>query len=659
MDTHGEGGPRRRRDLDARGRRDGCRGSAGHLGRRCPGRPGGAARRGCRRPAAVRRLRRPARTGTSTDGLDRWGPTAGAGRSWRDDHGRRRRHDSGCPPPSPRRPARSPTGPPAPTPRRPGSTSPTSPRPTAGSSYASSTGAAWWSPTSAGDAPRGARRSGGCPAGRTPTACCSSATTCLVTGGADAADGSGDAVRSGGRARPRSSAGTDLYDLDLTDPTAPGSTTAARWSGRLLSLLQYGDDGPPGHLDRPARPRLRAAPTRRPHRGRGRAGATGRSCASPGSRTGSRGCDDGPHPVHSSAAPTSTTPRPARRAPAPAPSTLAISTCRPGSVGAARAVAVTGAGARGLLLDRPALRHRHRLGSGADPLRGRTLRRRPTVLVAPMPRPRTDDPRLRAGRPTAPATSPPAPSRAPSATAGRSTSTTGTCGSRSRGRTARAGPARAGSSCSTSAATELVRGRPTAAGSARRGHPVGAVVRRPGGRWSPSARPTRCTPIDLRRPRPVRAASGELKIPGFSSYLHPIGERPAARAWAPTPTSTAPAAAAPRPPCSTSPTPRAAARSTRSPSAGPAWLAAAEDPHAFTWLPERQRRGHHRCSGGAPTGPATRAVAGAAAGLAGGTLSHRGSCPTRAAGQPRALPLDDGRVALVGERRAGRRPSGG
>ena len=39
---------------------------------------------------------------------------------------------------------------------------------------------------------------------------------------------------------------------------------------------------------------------------------------------------------------------------------------------------------------------------------------------------------------------------------------------------------------------------------------------------SPSARPTRSTPIDLTDASEPRLM-GELKIPGFSEYLHPLG----------------------------------------------------------------------------------------------------------------------------------------
>ncbi len=133
-------------------------------------------------------------------------------------------------------------------------------------------------------------------------------------------------------------AGTDLYDLDLSDPTQPRLDGHTTWSGSRLSLRQYGDTVRlVTSTGLPALPFVQPQPGRRTE-----AVATTRNRQIvressiedwlPGVETGSTsrpvpGCGDVYHPK----SPDGT-------------STVAVSTFRPGSVEDATAVAVTGAG---------------------------------------------------------------------------------------------------------------------------------------------------------------------------------------------------------------------------------------------------------------------------------------------------------------------------
>ena len=72
------------------------------------------------------------------------------------------------------------------------------------------------------------------------------------------------------------------------------------------------------------------------------------------------------------------------------------------------------------------------------------------------------------------------------------------------------------------------------------------------------------------------------------------------------------------------------------------WLEAAEDPHAFTWLPGRPRGDHQRPGRDAH-------VDGAAARRARRVADRAATSARSAGGAPAALPLEDGRVALVGD----------
>ena len=147
--------------------------------------------------------------------------------------------------------------------------------------------------------------------------------------------------------------------------------------------------------------------------------------------------------------------------------------------------------------------------------------------------------------------------------------------------------------------------------------------------------------IDLSDPtRPRRL--GALKIPGFSAYLHPIGDdrllgigsdatderreprRPGRRR-------------------STSATRRDARQVGKVTFGRDSWFEAAEDPHAFTWLPDGRRRDRHppgrprlerrSCCGSPPTARCPRRTS-----------------PRSAAGAPARSPCADGRVALAGDR---------
>ena len=143
--------------------------------------------------------------------------------------------------------------------------------------------------------------------------------------------------------------------------------------------------------------------------------------------------------------------------------------------------------------------------------------------------------------------------------------------------------------------------------------------------------------IDLTDPtRPVRL--GELKIPGFSAYLHPIGDdRLLGLGSDATPTGQNLGAQAAVFDIRDTTRARQADKLTF----GSSWFEAAEDPHAFTWLP-----------GEDAAIAAMYREAGSVLLLlrvgSDGSLSAR-ELPEVGGYAQRALPLEDGRVALVGD----------
>ena len=166
-------------------------------------------------------------------------------------------------------------------------------------------------------------------------------------------------------------------------------------------------------------------------------------------------------------------------------------------------------------------RHRRRPGRH----RGHDVRRPRLLLLRPVVRRHVDRPapaRCTSSRSTgaAPPTSAPGPSRAPSRTAGPSTSTTGTCGWPSPWAT-RGSPGRTPSSCSPSA-TGASCETGTLAGLGRK-EQIRSV------RWLGDL----AVVVTFRQTDPVHTVDlsdpdrprlvGELRIPGYSAYLHPVG----------------------------------------------------------------------------------------------------------------------------------------
>lgn len=144
--------------------------------------------------------------------------------------------------------------------------------------------------------------------------------------------------------------------------------------------------------------------------------------------------------------------------------------------------------------------------------------------------------------------------------------------------------------------------------------------------------------IDLTDPtRPVRL--GELKIPGFSAYLHPIGDDRLLGLGSDA-TLTGQSLGAQAAVFDIGDPTRA--RQVGKVTFASSWFEAAEDPHAFTWLPG----GHTAIASMQRETGSTFVLLRVGPG---GSLST-GDLPAVGGWGQRALPLDDGRVALVGDR---------
>ena len=241
-----------------------------------------------------------------------------------------------------------------------------------------------------------------------------------------------EARRPDDRAR---SAGTELYDVDVSDPANPRLDSRTSWSGRQLSLRQYDDTvrlvtstGLPAAAVRAARPagisarRGRAAqPRDRPELDRAGLGT-----------------------------------RPRLQRGLPPADLVRVGDGVRGHVPSRRGRRRNAGGGhrgrqRGLLLGRPALRDRDRLGwPGRDgPADDQSDDRSRSGEFRPMPPTRTHIHAF-ALEGTRPVTWPRATSAAPSRTAGHSTRGTGTCASPSPGPIETGRHARTGSSYSTS-----------------------------------------------------------------------------------------------------------------------------------------------------------------------------------------------------------------
>ena len=323
---------------------------------------------------------------------------------------------------------------------------------------------------------------------------------------------------------PPDSGGTVLYDVDLSDPADPRLEDTDRWSGRQLSMRQYGDTVRlVTTLGLPSLPFVQPggalSETAAEQRNRQVVRASKIEDWAPG-----LDCSEVYHPQKWSG-----------------PDTVAVTTFRPASSDRATRVAVTGAGSE--------------VYSSVDRLyvTSTDWNLRPIPLDGgPDTTVRSDvirpDQKIRthihsfaiSGSDTRYAASGVVEGRC--GTGGRWTSTTGTCASPSPGPRGRGARARTGSWSWTR------QRRPSEqvgelAGQPRRGHqsrPDGS--KRPRGRGDVRQMGICCTRIDLTDPD-ASGPLGEAKIPGFSAYLHPIGDdrtpgaaamlTPTVRTWGP------------------------------------------------------------------------------------------------------------------------------
>lgn len=149
--------------------------------------------------------------------------------------------------------------------------------------------------------------------------------------------------------------------------------------------------------------------------------------------------------------------------------------------------------------------------------------------------------------------------------------------------------------------------------------------------------------VDLSDPARPRLL-GALHLPGFSSYLHPIGgDRLLGLGTAAGADGTGGAMVS----VLDVGDPRAARELDRLRFGPESWLEATEDPHAFTWLPEVQAAVTTLEQWGAAETDGDQTSLVLVTVSPGGTLASR-PLPDPGGAAPRALPLGAGRVALVG-----------
>ena len=393
--------------------------------------------------------------------------------------------------------------------------------------------------------------------------------------------------------------------------THRGRSTSS-WSGRRSRPAPVRRHGAPGHRHRAPPAALRPARHGAPERTQRSADAS----ASARSRT---GCRRAPRTGTSTARSTAASSTTRRRSGA---GHVTVVTLKPGSLEHDPEVAVTGAGSD--VYSSTDRLYVTRTEGFPQAMRERTPRtgwsgRRAASAPRSTRSPSTAAP---------PATSPPAPSPAPSATAGPSTSRTVTCGSRSPGPTRRSARA------------------PAAGQRHRRARRAGRTAR--AGRAAPRPRRRReiqsvrwfgdlavvvtfrqmdpLYTVDLSDPTPPARARVRCTSPGFSTYLHPIGNGQLLGLGMDV--DRAPARAA-RPASSTSPTRRRPARPTRSPSGATPGSPPRTTRTRSPACPDRARGGH-----GAPaTGPARGARRRDAPGSASVRRGlDRARCPRPAAG---------------------------
>ena len=310
--------------------------------------------------------------------------------------------------------------------------------------------------------------------------------------------------REGGIWRSTGSDATHVYDVDLSDPAHPRLADQTSWSGRQLSMRQYGDTVRlVTTLGLPSLKFVQPRPGRlSDHQAEQKNRAIVRDSSIQDWIPG-LSCGEVYHPEKWSGA-----------------ETVAVTTFRPGSLADASRVGGGRVRQRGLLLDRPALRHLHRLVGRADPAAdGRHGQLGPVPVARDHRAPRCTPSRSTA---TPPAMWPRVSSTARSVTVGRSTSTTATSGSPS------PGPRGRGQSLDNGVVVLDERdGRLVQVGELD-GLGVGEQIQSV--RWFDDLavmvtfrQMDPLYTIDLSDPAHPRRL-GELKIPGFSAYLHPIGD---------------------------------------------------------------------------------------------------------------------------------------
>lgn len=147
--------------------------------------------------------------------------------------------------------------------------------------------------------------------------------------------------------------------------------------------------------------------------------------------------------------------------------------------------------------------------------------------------------------------------------------------------------------------------------------------------------------VDLSDPTQPRTL-GELKLPGFSSYLHPIGDGRLLGLG--TDATTQGRGLGAQAGVFDVSDPARAQQVGRVTFGEQTYLRVSDDPHAFTWLPDANAA-ITSLEDGSRTGSAVVLLRVSATGAL-----TREDLPSPGGWQPRALPLQDGRVALVGQR---------